>query len=144
MSDYFFFYQDWAPLILRLALGAAFVVHGYPKLFKMYAGFAGWLDSIGIKPGRFWALAAGVAEFFGGIALILGVFTQLAAGLIAINMLVAMVKVKWGASAFVESERSGWELDLVYFVVAVSLIILGPGGYALESYLKFYSGMQLF
>lgn len=138
MSDYFFLYQDWASLILRLALGAAFVVHGYPKLFKMYAGFAGWLDSIGIKPGKFWALAAGVAEFFGGIALILGVFTQLAAALIAINMLVAMVKVKWGKVALVESERAGWELDLIYFAVAVSLALTGPGSYALESYFFWY------
>lgn len=134
MFNYFIFYQDWAPLILRLALGAAFVVHGYPKLFKMYAGFAGWLDSIGIKPGKFWALVAGVAEFFGGIALILGVFTQLAALLIAVNMLVAMVKVKWGKVALVENERAGWELDLIYFAAAVSLVLTGPGSYALESY----------
>lgn len=135
MLDYFLFYQDWVPLILRLVLGAAFAVHGYPKLFKTYAGFAGWLSSIGIRPGKFWALVVGVVEFFGGIALVLGVFVQLAAALIAVNMLVAMVKVKWGKSAFVESERAGWELDLIYFVVALSLIILGPGSYALGSYL---------
>ena len=116
-------------------MGAAFVVHGYPKLFKMFGGFAGWLDSIGIRPGRFWALVVGVVEFFGGMALILGVFTGLAAALIAVNMLVAMTKVKWGSAKFVESEHMGWELDLIYFAVALSLLFTGPGVYALVDYL---------
>lgn len=137
MLAYFFLFQDWAPLILRVALGLAFIVHGYPKLFKMFAGFAGWLDSMGIKPGKFWALAVGVVEFFGGIALILGIFTQLAALLIAVNMVVAMAKVKWGAVKYVETERMGWELDLAYCVMAVSLLLTGPGAYALDAYRHF-------
>ncbi|MBI4132120.1 MAG: DoxX family protein [Candidatus Sungbacteria bacterium] len=128
--DYLLTYPEWGPLILRVALGGAFVAHGYPKLFKMYAGFAGWLDSIGIRPGRFWALVVGVVEFFGGIALIAGVFTQFAAFLIAINMLVAMAKAKWGKSRYVDLERMGWELDLIYFAAALALVFLGPGAYA--------------
>ena len=131
MLDYLFTYPEWGPFILRVALGAAFIAHGYPKLFKMYAGVAGWLDSIGIRPGRFWALVVGVVEFFGGIALVFGIFTQLAAGLIAVVMLVAMVKVKWGKSAYVEPERTGWELDLIYLAAALALVFLGPGAYAL-------------
>lgn len=135
MFSYLLLYQDWALLLLRIALGAAFVVHGYPKLFKMFVGVAGWLESIGIKPGKFWALVVGVVEFFGGIALILGIFTQLAAALIAVNMLVAMVKVKWGKSKFVEMEKMGWELDLIYFAAAIVLVSLGAGSYGLDAYL---------
>ena len=127
---YFLLFQEFAPTILRVALGAAFIVHGYPKLFKMYAGFAGWLESLGFRPGKFWALVVGVVEFFGGIALILGVFTQLAAALIAVNMLVAMAKVKWGKVKFVEMEKTGWELDLIYFAAAIAIVLLGPGAYA--------------
>lgn len=137
MLAYFLLFQDLAPTVIRIALGAAFVTHGYPKLFKMFPGFAGWLDSIGIKPGKFWALVVGVVEFFGGIALILGIFTQLAALLIAVNMVVAMVKVKWGAAKYVETERMGWELDLAYFAMAVSLLLTGPGAYALDAYRYF-------
>ncbi len=137
MFGYLYLYQDLGLLVLRLALGAAFIVHGYPKLFKMFAGFAGWLDSIGIKPGKFWALVVGVVEFFGGIAIILGLFTQIAAALIAVNMFVAMAKVKWGTTKFVESERMGWELDLVYFAASVMLLVSGAGGYALDYYLPF-------
>lgn len=139
MFDYFLLYQDWGPLILRVTLGALFVLHGYPKLFTpARAGFGGWLESIGIKPGKFWALVVGVVEFFGGAALILGVFTQLAAVLIAIDMLVAMIKVKWGQVKVIEMERMGWELDLIYFVAALSLAFSGSGAYALGSFLLSY------
>lgn len=135
MFDSLILYQDWGLLVLRLALGAAFVVHGYPKLFTAArAGFAGWLDSIGIRPGKFWALVVGVVEFFGGVALILGVAAQLAALLIAADMLVAMAKVKWGKVKFVEMERAGWELDLIYFASAVCLLFIGPGALAIGSY----------
>ena len=135
MFGYLYLYQDIGLLVLRLALGSAFIVHGYPKLFKMFGGFAGWLDSIGIRPGKFWALVVGVVEFFGGIAIILGLFTQIAAALIAIDMLVAMAKVKWGQVGFVETEKSGWELDLIYLAASVVLLVSGAGNYAVDYYL---------
>ncbi len=134
MFDYLLLYQDWAPAILRVVLGLVFIIHGYPKLFTPM--FAGWLETIGFKPGKFWALVVGVVEFFGGIALILGVFTQIAAALIAVNMLVAMARVKWGKVKLVEMEKTGWELDLIYFAVAVSLLLTGPGAYALGDLLR--------
>ena len=137
MFDYLLLYQDWGPLVLRLALASAFIVHGYPKLFKTFGGFAGWLDSIGIRPGKFWALVVGVVEFFGGIALVLGIFTRLAALLIAVDMFVALVKVKWGRARYVDTERMGWELDLAYLAMALALVFLGPGASALERYLPF-------
>lgn len=137
MSSYFLFYSDWAPAILRIVLGAAFIAHGYPKLFKMFGGVAAWFDSIGIRPGKFWALVVGAVEFFGGIALIAGFFTQLAAALIAVNMFVAMAKVKWGSAKFVEFEKMGWELDLVYFAVAIALILTGAGAWSLDRYFFF-------
>ncbi len=131
---YLLTFPEWGPLILRLALGAAFIVHGYPKLFKNFSGTAGWLDSIGIRPGKFWALVVGIVEFFGGIALVLGVFTQLAALLIAINMLVALIKVKWGRSRYVDPERMGWELDIAYLAMALAIMVLGSGAYSLGGY----------
>lgn len=134
MLNYLFLYQDFAPLVLRLVLGVLFAAHGYPKLFKMYAGFAGWLESIGIRPGRFWALVVGVVEFFGGLALILGIFVQYAALLLAINMLVAMAVTKWGKVRLIEMEKMGWELDLALLAIAVALIFWGAGEYSLGRY----------
>ena len=132
--DYLFTFPEWGPFILRVALGAAFIAHGYPKLFKNFFGVAGWFDSIGIRPGTLWALVVGVVEFFGGIVLVLGVFTQLAAFLIAINMLVALIKVKWGKSRYVDTARMGWELDIAYLAMALALVVLGPGAYSLGGY----------
>lgn len=137
MSSYFLFYSDWAPAILRIVLGVAFIAHGYPKLFKMFGGVAAWFDSIGLRPGKFWALVVGAVEFFCGIALIAGFFTQLAAALIAVNMFVAMAKVKWGSAKFVEFEKMGWELDLVYFAVAIALVFTGGGAWSLDRYFFF-------
>lgn len=136
--DYILTFQDVGLLVLRLVLGVLFVAHGYPKLFKMFSGFAGWLESIGIKPGKFWAAVVGVAEFFGGIALILGVFVQIAAGLIVINMVVAMIKVKWGKVKMIESERMGWELDLILMAAALALVFLGGGDYSLAGFFLGY------
>lgn len=138
MFTYFLSYSDWAPAILRLVLGVAFAVHGYPKLFKTFGGVAAWFDSIGLRPGKFWALVVGAVEFFGGLALILGTFTQIAAALIAVNMFVAMAKVKWGSAKFVEFEKMGWEIDLIYFTVAMTLILTGGGVWSLDRY--FFSG----
>ena len=63
---------DWAPLALRIVLGAVFIAHGYPKLFKDFAGTSGFLSGLGFKPAVFWACILGGSEFFGGIALLLG------------------------------------------------------------------------
>ena len=124
----YFLNPPLAHLLLRLVLGIAFIIHGYPKI-KNFSGVAGWFDSIGLKPAKFWLSVVIAAEFFGGIALVAGVFVELAALLIAVNMLVAMWKAKWGKSGF--TGDGGWELDLAYFVIAVSLILTGGGIYTL-------------
>lgn len=120
-----------AHFFLRVVLGVLMVAHGYPKLFKSggFSGFAGWLDSLGMKPGKFWALVVGIVEFFGGIFIILGLWVQLVGLLFAIQMLVAMIKVKWWKVGL--TAQGGWELDLIYFVAALALVLMGPGFYAL-------------
>lgn len=119
-------YSHFAPFLLRVVLGLVFVVHGYPKLFTSFSQTAGWFDSVGIKPGKFWAFVVGVVEFFGGIALVFGFATQIAALLIAINMLVA-IKVNF-RRGFV----GGYEFDLVLLVIALSLVLTGAGAYAID------------
>jgi len=120
-------FKLYAPLILRLVLGIIFIVHGYPKLFKDFAGTVGWFDSVGIKPAKFWVLIVGITEFFGGIALIIGFATQLAAALIAINMVGAIVLVK-RKMGFV----NGYEFDLALLAMALALVFSGSGFYAID------------
>ena len=122
-----FAFGAFAPLLLRVILGAVFIVHGYPKLFKNFSETAGFFESIGIRPSKFWVFVVGAVEFFGGIALVFGFATQLVAALIAINMLGAIAKVK-----FRQGFVGGYEFDLTLLIIALSLILTGPGAYALD------------
>lgn len=91
-------------LIIRLVIGLSFMGHGAQKLFGWFGGHGlkgtgGFFESIGIKPGYQMALLAGLAEFIGGALFALGLFTPLAAVLIAGTMVVAIVKVH-GSNGF--------------------------------------------
>lgn len=125
-----FAYDQLAPLFLRFAIGVIFIAHGYPKLFKNFSGTAQFFESVGLKPAKFWVIIVGVSEFFGGLALIIGFLTQIAALLIAITMLVAMVYVK--KIKFKKGLVDGYEFDLILFAVALALLFLGPGAFAID------------
>lgn len=126
----FFTYSALAPLILRLVLGVIFVRHGYPKLFKNFSGTVQFFESINIKPAKFFAVIVGISEFFGGLALILGIFTQIAALLIAAVMIVDAVYVK--KIKFKKGLIDGYELDLILLAAALALVFLGPGVFAFD------------
>ncbi|MEK7647077.1 MAG: DoxX family protein [Patescibacteria group bacterium] len=119
--------QALAPFVLRLVLGTVFIVHGYPKLFKNFSETAGFFGMLGLKPAKFWVLVVGITEFFGGWLLIVGLFTQVAAALIAIDMIVAILLVtrKKGFAG-------GYEFDLALLAMALSLLVLGPGAFAFD------------
>lgn len=125
-----FAYEQLAPLILRLAVGIIFIFHGYPKLFKNFSGTTQFFESVNIKPAKLFTAVVGLTEFFGGVALILGFFTQVAALLIATIMLVAMVYVK--KIKFKKELVDGYELDLILFAAALALLFLGPGAFAID------------
>lgn len=114
-------------MAIRLTLAIIFIIHGFPKLFTARVPTAQFFEQVGIKPAKFWALAVGSTEFFGGIFLFLGIFTQAAASLIALVMLGAIVLVK-RKQGFV----NGWEFDLALLVMALSLLALGPGAFSLD------------
>ena len=120
-------YGLYGPLLLRLGLAAVFIVHGYPKLFGGLVGTAQFFESIGIRPGKFWALVVGIVEFFGGILLIVGLFVQPVAILLAINMIVAIWKVK-----FSKGFSGGYEFDLILLIMALALLVLGGGAYSID------------
>ena len=121
-----FTYTDWALLALRVAAGAIFIVHGLPKL-KNLKGTAGWLTSEGFWPGMFWALVLSVLEVAGGAALIIGVYAQIPAILLAIQMFVGTIwKIKKGMALV-----NGYEIDLALLGGALVIMTLGPGAYAL-------------
>ncbi len=113
-----------AALILRVIVGFLFTLHGYPKLFKDFAGTANFLAGLGFKPGKFWAFVVGVTEFFGGLALIFGFLTRFAAVFLFINMAVALLVNKY---KFNKKLIGGYELDLLLLAAIAALFFLGAG-----------------
>ncbi len=129
--------MDLALLILRLTVGLLVAGHGAQKLFSWFGGggrekTAGWLGSIGFRPGHVWAWLSGGSEFFGGLSLALGFLNPLGSIAISASMLMAIWKVHWPK---VWSSNGGFELPLSYLAVAVAVGINGPGLYALDTYL---------
>ena len=120
-------YQIYGSLILRLALGAVFLAHGYQKLANDKAGFAGYLESLKFKPGKLWAWLVTLVEFFGGVLLVLGLWTQPAALVLAIQFLVILFWVQRG-KPFV----AGREFDFLIFMALLALLVLGPGAFSID------------
>lgn len=120
----------WGAVALRVPVGVIFAAHGAQKLFGWFGGYglqgtAGWLESIGLAPGILMALLAGGAEFFGGLALIVGVLTRPAAFALVIAMLVAIFKVHFANGLFMAN--NGYEFGLALLAASVALLISGAG-----------------
>jgi putative oxidoreductase len=122
--------RGFAPLVLRLACGVIFIVHGYGKLFSGMADFKAFVASLGLPGILAWA-AAGI-EFFGGAALILGLLTRWAALGIAAVMAVAILKVHLPHGL---TGENGYEFPLILLAVAVSLMLIGGGPVSLDALL---------
>jgi len=119
-------------LLLRIATGLIFVVHGYGKLFgnmPSMSMFTGMIAHMGFPFPAFFAWVVALAEFFGGIALILGVFTCFFAAVLAVDMLVA-----FGAVMGLSISKGGLEFLLLLSMIA--LMLTGPGKLSLGYKLK--------
>ncbi|UUA71852.1 DoxX family protein [Cellvibrio sp. QJXJ] len=122
--------NSFSALALRLPLGIIFAAHGAQKLFGWFGGYGlqgtgQWMESIGLGPGVLMAALSGSAEFFGGLALILGLLTRPAALVLAVTMLVAIFTVHFSNGLFMSN--NGYEFGLALLAGAVSLLISGGG-----------------
>jgi putative oxidoreductase len=127
MIQPFLVFSDWGILILRVVLGVILVAHGWPKI-KNIKGTAEWMGQT-FKPGIFWATVVALTEFVGGLCLIFGFLTQVAAFFVAIEFLVIIFKVKKGKPLV-----DGFEFDLLILASALILLTLGSGGISLDNY----------
>lgn len=128
--------SSWGPLALRIPVGLIFAAHGAQKLFGWFGGYGlegtgQWMGSIGLAPGYLMALLAGSAEFFGGLALVLGLLVRPAAAALAVAMLVAIFTVHIDKGLFVTN--NGYEFGLALLAVAVSLVVTGAGRASLDA-----------
>lgn len=129
----------WGPLALRIPAGIIFAAHGAQKLFGWFGGYGlegtgQWMDSIGLAPGVLMALIAGVAEFFGGLALIAGLLVRPAAAALAFAMLVAIFSVHVEHGLFVA--KNGYEFALALLGIAVALVASGAGRGSIDGMLS--------
>lgn len=125
-----------ASLALRIPVGIILLAHGAQKLFGAFGGYGlegtgQWMASIGLEPGYLMALLAGSAEFFGGLALILGFLTRPAAIVAALTLLVAIVTVHLENGLFLSN--NGYEFGLALLAASVSLIFAGAGSLSIDN-----------
>ena len=110
----------------RLVLGAAMLYHGATKLTADgRAQTRQMFEGLGIRPGRFWAVATGVAETLSGLAAILGIATRPAALAVVVTQAVAIRKVH--ASHGYSNVSGGMEYNLALVAIALGMLIAGPG-----------------
>ena len=124
--------MEYGLLLLRIVVGVIFAGHGAQKLFAWFGGggpqgTAQFFASIGYRRPRLMAVVAGLAEFGGGLLLIAGLLTPLAALLIATVMLNAIVTV-----VFPRGFLGGYEFELTLMTVALAVTATGPGRISLD------------
>lgn len=131
-------YGDWASLVLRLALGAIFIVHGGQKLFGWMGGggidgTADFFALIGIPAAALAAWVVALVEFGGGVALVVGLFTRVAGALLAIDMIVALLTVHLDRGFL--ASNNGYEFVLILGAASIALVLTGSRRWSIDQLL---------
>jgi putative oxidoreductase len=122
---------DIALVVLRLVLGSIFIAHGAQKLFVFgFDGVAGAFGQMGVPAAGFFGPFVALVEFFGGIAVILGLLTRLAALGLGATMLVAILLVHARAGFF---NPNGIEFPLSLLGIATALVSAGAGRWSVDA-----------
>jgi putative oxidoreductase len=132
--------DNTATIILRSVLGVIFFAHGAQKMLGWFGGF-GFSGAMGYFTGTMhipavFAFLAIAAEFFGGLGLILGFLTRIAASGIAVNMIVAIATVHSEFGFFMNwtgtQKGEGIEYHLLVLAITAFLIVRGAGAFSLD------------
>lgn len=124
------FSEDLGKLVLRLALALLILFHGVAKVIGGVEPIAGMLTKVGMPPA--FAYLVYIGEVVAPLMILAGVWTRVAALVVAINMIVAVALVHAG-ELFLLSKTGGWALELqaMFFISAIAIALLGAGRYSL-------------
>ncbi len=114
---------------IRASIGGIFIIH---SLKKFDPSWQEWLISIGIPPEM--QLPIALAEFIGGILLVVGVLTRVTGSIFAVISLGAIFHIRWENGFFVS--QGGWEWDLVMLAAVLTIIAAGPGRVSISHLVK--------
>src|SRR5215207_4461039 len=127
--------NEAAPMIVRVVQGSLMAGHGAQKLFGSFGGpglegTSGFMEMLGMRPGRPWAYLAGISEFGGGVLTALGLLNPLGPLGVIASMSMATRKAHWGKPIWVT--EGGAELPLLNIAVSTALMIREPDRYSLD------------
>lgn len=133
---------DTALVVLRVFAGLLIAGHGAQKVLGWSGGpgpvnWAGMVDKMGFRPRGFWANAAAWGELGGGLMLAAGLLTGIVAGILLVDMVVAIWKVHWAKGLWMSN--GSYEYPLTNAVLYGVLGLAGPGAYAVDSALRLAS-----
>jgi putative oxidoreductase len=127
--------NETAPTIVRIAQGSLMAGHGAQKLFGSFGGpglegTSGFMEMLGMRPGRPWAYLAGLSEFGGGVLTALGLFNPLGPLGVIGSMSMATRKAHWGKPIWVT--EGGAELPVLNIAISTALMIREPDAFSLD------------
>ena len=118
---------------IRASIGVIFLVH---SLKKFDPSWQEWLIGIGIPPEM--QLPIALAEFIGGVFLIVGLLTRITGIVFSVILLGAIFHIRWEKGFFVS--QGGWEFDLIMLAAALSIIVIGAGKISIAHVIKRFPG----
>lgn len=131
----------FAPLVVRIIVGIIMAAHGFQKLAMGPGAFGQGLAQMGVPAAALMGYVVTFVELVGGILLILGLFSRLAALLLTINLTVAILLVKVNIGLIAPPEAgAGAELDLALIAGFVTVLLAGPGRLSLDHALGLEDG----
>src|SRR5829696_7253768 len=127
--------NEAAPMIVRVVQGSLMAGHGAQKLFGSFGGpglegTSGFMEMLGMRPGRPWAYMAGLSEFGGGVLTALGLLNPLGPLGVIGSMSMATRKAHWGKPIWVT--EGGAELPLLNIAISTALMIREPDAFSLD------------
>lgn len=131
---------DLALLVLRVVVGGIVMQHGLLKLGWVgqggsISGVAGWFNSIGLRPGLFWAFVAIAAEALGGLLMALGLGGPLGPGIVAGDLVVVAIVAHVSQGFWAGGGKVGWEFPVPLAAAGFAVALLGSGSWSADGVL---------